>query len=345
MASRKTLLSLVFFVILFVFTEVLLRLVLVFYGYPFFSPSDYIFKGYYKDLEDVVEKDIRNDDDIKDVLILGGSVISTPWSGMEARLDSILKKHSNGDEKFAFYNVAAAGHTSLDNKLKYEMLHKQRFDLVIYYEAINENRANNIPKEHFRVDYSHMRWYNDIGLLQSHPEINFTVIPFITDLIVSKLRDKFNRKVYISYEEVDPSFTKYGNEIKTTASYQKNIDQIIHLAKERGEELLLMSYASYFPENYQLTGKQQDMEYFAGCYYASHVNIWGAPDNIKKGIAVHNEIIQKLALRNNVNFMDMANIMPKNCLFFCDVCHVSEAGAQYFAHQLSSFIVDQNLLR
>ncbi|UON83023.1 hypothetical protein MUK70_28895 [Dyadobacter chenwenxiniae] len=314
------------------------------YGYPLLKPGDYLYSGFYPTIKEMIGKDIRNDDDIQDVLILGGSVISTPWSNMEARLDTILRKKYGNAKKFAFYNTAAAGHTSLDNLIKYKLLAGKSYDLVIYYEAINENRANCIPDKDFRADYSHIKWYSDIYLLQSHPEINYTVIPYVCHLVTRGIRDKMDRKVYASQEQVDPAFAKFGAKIKTAASYQKNLSGIIDLSKRRGDALLLLNYASYFPEGVKLTGEQKDMDHFAGCHYASPVTIWGEANNVKKGIDKHNQILINMAKRSGKHFFDMARNMPQDGSFFCDVCHVSERGAQHFSNKLATFIVDFKLL-
>lgn len=342
MKFRTLLFSTVFFVILLVFAELLLRLTLMFYGYPFFRPSDYIYKGFYKELEPIARKEIRNDDAVKDVLILGGSVVSTPWSHLESRLDTILRKSYPKGSQFAFYNAAVAGHTSLDNRIKYDLLDKQRFDLVLYYEAINENRANNIPPKDFRADYSHIKWYSDIYLLQAHPEINFTVMPYLVHKIYKALKDRLTHRRYISQEEVDPNYVRYGDSIKTAASFKKNIGDIINTATKRGEPLLLLTYASYFPENVTLTGQKSDTQYFACCYFSSPVTTWGSPENVKRGIGIHNQILRELAHKRHVALLPMDTIMPQDSTLFRDVCHFSEAGAHHFAFHLAEFIVKKS---
>ncbi|MCF2500839.1 hypothetical protein [Dyadobacter chenhuakuii] len=344
MAWRSFLFSLIFFVILFVATEIILRIALVCYGYPFLKPGDYLYTGFYPTLKEMIGKDIRSDDEVQDILILGGSVISTPWSNMEMRLDTILQKKYGKSKKFAFYNTAAAGHTSLDNIIKYKLLADKRFDLVIYYEAINENRANCIPDKDFRADYAHIKWYSDIYLLQAHPEINFTVIPYVCALVIRGVRDKVTRKVYVSQDMVDPGFAKFGSNIKTALPYRENLTNMINISNERGDALLLMKYASYFPEGVKLTGEQKDMDHFAGCHYASPVTIWGQADNVKKGIQSHNQILTDLAKRKGTHFFDMAANMPQDGRFFCDVCHVSELGAQNFASKLAGHLIDSRLL-
>ncbi|MCF0043354.1 hypothetical protein [Dyadobacter fanqingshengii] len=344
MAWRSFLFSVILFVLLIVVTEIVLRIALCFYGYPFLKPGNYMCSGFYPTIKEMMGKDIRNDDAVQDVLILGGSVISTPWSNMEVRLDTILRKKYGNKKKFAFYNTAAAGHTSLDNLIKYKLLEDKRFDLVIYYEAINENRANCIPDVDFRSDYTHIKWYCDIYLLQSHPEINFTVIPYVCDLVMKGIEDKMSKKIYARQEQVDPGFAKFGANIKTGSSYRKNLKNIIDLSRKRGDELLLLSYASFFPKGVKLTGEQKDMDYFAGCHYASPVTIWGEAEYVKKGIYIHNQILRELAIKSKTHFFDMAENMPQDGRFFCDVCHVSEPGAQNFSKKLATYIVDSKLV-
>lgn len=297
-------------------------------------------------MKEVSSNEIRRGGEVKNVLILGGSVVSTAWTHMESRLDTILQKHYGKRARYAFYNVADAGHTSRDNALKYSLLGEKRFDLVLYYEAINENRANNVPAQDFRQDYSHMRWYHDIYLLQSHPEINITVIPYVLDKVMGNVKDRLEHRVYISHGEVDPQFAQYGSDIKTEEPYRRNLEEIITIAKKRGDKLLLVSYASFFPENVLLTGEEKDMQHFAGCnrFVATPVVMWGRPENVKKGIAIHNQVLKGLVNKHNTLFLDMERRMPRDPELFCDVCHLSGPGAQRLAHEITEFIVRHKLL-
>jgi lysophospholipase L1-like esterase len=345
MDTRKALFSAIFCFILSIIIELLLRATFFFYGYPFIKPGNYLYSGFYPLIEELRAKNVRNDDDIEDVLILGGSVISTPWSNMESRLDTILRKKYGKKKRFAFYNVASAGHTSMDNLIKYKSLPNHWFDLVIFYEAINENRANCIPEKDFRIDYSHMKWYNDIYRLQNHPEINYTIIPYAFDVMFSAIGDILMQKNYTSREGVEPEMVKHGSSIKTAAAYKQNLGEIIALAKKRREKLLLIRYASYFPKGIKLTGGEEDNKYYACCYFASKISQWGDADNVKKGILIHNQILTELARKNQTYYYDMAENMPQEGRFFRDVCHLSGLGAQTFAQKLAGYIADEKLLQ
>lgn len=344
MNLQKLTFHLIFVLILAGSVELFSRIYMSFCGYPFFRPSEYLYTGFYNNMQELRAKKVTRGGATKNVLILGGSVVSTVFSHMESRLDTILQKHYGKGERYKFYNIASPGHTSLDNALKYSLLEDKRFDLVIYYEAINENRANNIPPVHFRKDYTHMRWYRDIDQLLAHPEINVTVVPYLFQKLLSAVCERLGYKVYISTEQVDAQYSKYGAAIKTGECYRNNVERIIRTARRRGDPLLLMSYASYFPEEAILNAKKQDATPFAKCYFAPSLLIWGDPEHVKKGIDVHNAALRSLVKQYKPLFLDMESKMPKDGKLFCDFCHVSEAGAQRFAHEVVEFIIRSGIL-
>lgn len=346
MNARSFVFSGIFFFILYALTEVLLRLCLFYAGYPFFRPSGYLYAHFYPQVQEVGSKEIRRGGECKNILILGGSAVSSAWTHMESRLDSLLRRHYGPGVPLVIHNVAEAGHTSRDNWLKYKLLDGKKFDLVIYYEAINDNRANNVPACGFRADYSHMRWYRDIYLLQSHPEIDITVIPYVLHNVIGMLKDRLQHRIYISHGDVDPAFARYGSDVKTAASYRDNLEGIIRIAHTRGDQLLLVDYASFFPENVVLTGGEADRKHFAGCnrFIATPVVMWGRPENVRKGVGVHNRVLRELAGKYHTLFLDMENRMPQDPALFCDVCHLTPAGAQRFAQEIVEFIIRRKIL-
>ncbi|SEJ59813.1 hypothetical protein SAMN05216327_113191 [Dyadobacter sp. SG02] len=342
MIGRKTLLVLVATTLLLLFMELMLRLGLLFLGYPFFLPANYLPQKYYPFIEKM--PDARPEKDARNILILGGSVVNTDWSRMEKRLDTLFQKSYPGIKKFNFFNVAMPGHSSLDNLIKYKLLKDRKFDLVIYYEAINENRANNISDELFHPDYSHIKWYDEINLLAAHPEMNVTVAPYVVHLVIKTVRQKLAHRQYISNDEVDPALASYGAHIKTAESYYNNVSAIAGFANERKEPILLVKYASFFPKGVKLTGEQADKKYFTPCFVVSPVTTWGKPDNVKKGIQVHNAMLEKVHKTHKSYMFDMSAVMPKDSVMFCDVCHLSEQGAQLFAKNLAGYVVSNKII-
>jgi hypothetical protein len=331
--------------LLFVFTELIFRTALCFLGYPFFQPSRYLEKNYYPFIERIQNAKFDHSPGTRNILILGGSVVNTHWSRLEMRLDTLFQKAYPDKKKFNFFNVAMPGHNSLDNLIKYKRLAGQKFDLVIYYEAINENRANNIPQNLYSPDYRHIKWYDEINLLVNHPEMNVTVIPYALHFIYRTLKNRFTHRSYISNDQVDPDYAVYGKDIKTASSFFENINSIAMLANKKRDPLLLVKYASFFPKGVKLTGKDEDKRHFTPCYVLSPVTTWGEPENVKKGIRMHNEMLMKVYRMQKTYFFDMAAVLPKDSAMFCDVCHLSEQGAQRFASELSRYIVSSGVIQ
>ncbi|MFN3489855.1 MAG: hypothetical protein ACK4YV_12015 [Emticicia sp.] len=340
MKNKNLLLGLTATFLFYIVFELLARLTLVFLGFSFFNPKNFIIKNYYPELEKVLSTEIKTDDKFTDILILGGSVISSSWSQMDERLDSLLPNNQD----IRVFNVAIPSHTSLDNLIKYKLLANKKFDLVIYYEAINENRANNVAPQLFKTDYSHIEWYYHINILMKHPEINYTALPFLLHKSVATIIQKITHYTFIEMDNVSKENRIYGSDIKTVMPYRANLENIISLSKHKSEKLLLVAYASFFPK-VKFKGDPSDAQYFAkNCKKAAIVTVWGDTKNTQKGIIAHNEILTDLANKNNTFYLDMTQTIPQDTAYFCDICHLSEKGCNLFAQTLSKYMINKKLL-
>ena len=331
------LLSTTSLVLLWIVLELIGRVALtVVMKYPFWKPTD----KFYPELLKIQKEHISQQDDTFDLLILGGSAVSLEFGlPINKTLDSLLKQTANG-RKVRIFNAAIPAHTSLDNLNKYRMLGKPRFDLVIYYEAINETRANNIPSQLFSDDYRHIMWYYDLAIIKQHPEVNWTVLPFITHKGFNLLIDKLKGKKFLELNTVNPDLVQYGKEIKTGKPYQTNIEQIILEARKRSEKLVLMTYALYVPPSVIGNGGYTDYRDFAKCPYPSPLWLWGDPVNVDTGVKAHNAILRKLAAQYGTYFVDMDQLLPRQKDYYCDLCHLTEKGGSEFA-----ILVVQNLFK
>lgn len=342
MKSKRSsfLLATISIVLLFFTLELIGRTTLCFVmKYPFWQPS----KKFYPELEKILREPISQTDDKFDILILGGSAMNMEFGlPINKALDSLLNQPVNG-RKVRIFNAATPAHTSLDNLNKYKLLVKQKFDLVIYYEAINETRANNIPKQYFSDDYRHILWYYDLDLIKRHPEINWTVLPFITHKGVNLLIDKLKGKKFLELHTVNPDYVKFGKEIKTAKPYYQNVKQIVMEAQKRGEKLLLMTYALYIPPSVIGNGGYTDYRDFANCEYPSPLWLWGDPINVQIGVNQHNVAIRQLADQHQTYFLDMDKQMPRAKNSYCDLCHMTDSGGKEFASKLYQYMIDNHL--
>lgn len=337
---RKFLLGSVSVLLLLLLLELVSRLALWAMKYPFWQPS----RKFYPALEKILQAPIAPNDTTLNVLILGGSAVSLDYgANIHHELDSLLNLPPR-TRKVRLFNAATPAHTSLDNLNKYKQLSDKHFDLVIYYEAINENRANNIPPQDFLENYQHVLWYFDMAIIQRHPEVNWFTLPFLIDKIVSFVSAKIQGKQFMDLGQINPDFVKYGANIKTAKAFHNNLEKLILETQKRKEQLLLMTYALYVPPSVIGNGGYTDYRDFAPCTAPSPLHLWGDPINVQKGVNQHNQQLRKLAAQYHVPLLDMDQAMPRRKDAYCDLCHYTHSGGKTFAQLVHQYIVEQKVL-
>jgi lysophospholipase L1-like esterase len=105
----------------------------------------------------------------------------------------------------------------------------------------------------------------------------------------------------------------HGAEIKSAGPFRRNLEQLLALARERREPVLLASFAHVRPDS------RPDTE------------LWGAPEHVFAGLAAHNRILADLAQAHGARWLDLQARLAGDPAYFTDVCHFSAAGAQAFA--------------
>ena len=146
-------------------------------GISFFSaPKDQMIM-WYPNLKELYEYNYSEEK--FNVLLLGGSALTDDWGNIPNEIIKSLE--ATVDKKVNLVNLAAAATNTRDTLFKYLETHKKKFDLVILYHGINENRANNVPLYLWKDDYSHFSWYDEVNFYQNHPIYKKTL--FLTPLV------------------------------------------------------------------------------------------------------------------------------------------------------------------
>lgn len=302
------------------------------YEASFFKPGDYIY-GFYPELTKITEAVKKSEYTDFRILILGGSVISHEFCPIDSILHRRLLNQTN--RPIRIYNLAMSAHTTLDSYYKYEKLKDYRFDLVIPYHGINELRTNNCPPEMFRDDYSHYAWYHELNTFYAHPELSIVTFPLSVHLLYNLTAQKVGGIEYLPRHAPSPDNVAYGVDIKSAVPFRKNLTDIIELAKEKGrDKVLLMTFANYIPDDYEIEKfdqKQLD--------YADHthpVELWGSPLAIFTGLEKHNQIIRELAAEyaGDICFFDQDSALVDGKENFRDVCHLTLQGGANFVDNL-----------
>ena len=274
-------------------------------------------------------------DDFYDILLLGGSVLHKSWASVEMELREQLAYLRH--RKVRIFNLAMPAHTSRDSWLKYAALRDARFDLVIFYHGINEARVNNAPPDVFREDYSHYSWYEAVNTLAPYHGTAFLALPYTLHYLAISARHNLGKDHHIPTYVIRKEWLKHGRESRSAASFKQNLSAILDLASQRGDQMLLMTFATYVPENYSREAfNKKQLDY---TLHRAPIEWWGLREHVLATVAVHNEIVRDLAQRHrNVLFVDQAHLIPGSGRYFNDPCHFTALASNEFVKNIVNLL-------
>lgn len=303
------------------------------YHLPFRGKS-LILYVFYPELREVDTTPPTNNDDIYDVLLLGGSVFNKDWGPVAQGLLEQLA--SKGFYKVRIFNLSMLAHTSRDSWLKYASLGEARFDLVIFYHGINETRANNVPPELFRKDYGHYSWYETINELASYHKKSSFALPQTFRFLTVRIQQLLNKNRHVPTHLPRQEWIHYGRDYRSAVAFESNLRAILDLALQHGERVLLMTFAVYVPEDYSLEAfREKRLNY---TLYSCPIEVWGKRENVIGTVAAHNEIISRLSKEYDVLFVDQASLMKDSARYFNDPCHFTLVGSSQFVKNMLAVI-------
>jgi hypothetical protein len=272
------------------------------------------------------------------VLLLGASTLHPDFGPIDLMLKERLTRELRRPVRV--HNLAEAGHMSRDSVLKYRAVGPVRFDLVVVYDSINETRANNCPPEVFQPDYSHFGWYLSANAVaDAHGRARWA-LPMTCRFLVSVCQRLLWSDRMVSRGDPRPDWLPYGQTVRSADSLKANLVEILGMAHEREEPLVLMTFATHFDPRYDRQRfKQLGLDY---CLHISPTDIWGPADQVRNAVSVHNRVIVDLAQAHpDVVFVDQEAGLEKTAVNFNDACHFTAHGCEIFVNAL----VDELLRR
>lgn len=295
---------------------------------PLFQ-SERVWHAFYPEVDrsGVEAQAVMRGDETFDVLLLGGSVLTDYYGDVAERLQHRL--HVRLGRAVRIFNLANVGMTSLDSRWKYGRLTAQRFDLVMAYEGINDVYMNNCPAEYFRDDYGHVPRCWQIMLLGRHPELAYLSFPYTLRYLASAGLDRNRLST-----RPRRAWHHHGSVLKTPPAFAANLEAIIATAEERGDPLVLMTFAYHVAADYNETA-------FAAARldYGRHVSpieFWGTPENVSRCLDAHNAMTRRLAAEHGITLIDQQALLPKGATYFDDICHLAPAGCERFVDNILS---------
>ena len=263
----------------------------------------------------------RHDDDHFDVLLLGGSVLTSAWGSVEELLAEKLREATGN--RFRVFNLARPAHTSRDSLIKYWLVADEQFDLVLLYDGINDVRMNLCPRRDFRDDYSHCTWYREVEEALNAGRIS-RPIPLSGELAL------VTRGIHL--QDVAPGMVEFGREIKTVGPLRRNLEEIVCAARTRGDPIVLSTFAYDLPV--ALAGEKAaspDRELVRR--YSD--TPWGRAVFVAATLDAQNAAICDLAGEYpEVSLIDEEKLMADRQRLFVDPCHLTEEGCRQFVENL-----------
>jgi len=306
-------------------------------GTSFFSSTPILYSIYPSfrttGVEDVA---IRNNDEVFDVLLLGGSALHRDYGTIEPQLQEKLARRLGKEVRV--YNLAFPAHNTRDSLIKHHRLAGQRFDLIAIYDGINDARMNNIPEGEFRDDYSHCRWYDDVNFIERHPALNRLALPFTLRFAAGRVMEVTGWRGYASRQKPSAKASELGKNIRTKKTFKNNIEEIVIAARARGEKVVLMTYAYHVPEGFSLEGEVDGHPDFASGHSAYAT--WGKPKYVTQAIDQHNEAVTELAAKYpGTLLVDQRARMTRAGTHFYDCCHLTATGCAQFVDNMLDVIL------
>jgi hypothetical protein len=109
-----------------------------------------------------------------------------------------------------------------------------------------------------------------------------------------------------------------------------NVAEIVRLARDRHDPLLLLTYAWYIPDDYtEARFKAGELDYGQENVRACTVEVWGNPPDVIRALTLQNDGLRELAARSaEIDFHDLARELPATGEHFVDPCHLTDAGSR-----------------
>jgi hypothetical protein len=303
----------------------------------FSDPSRWLY-ALYPELRSVRKGQPSRSDPFYNILILGTSTLTDEWGAVGSYLSEQLAER--GYREARVFNLSGNGRTSRDHRIRYAALGGYHFDLVVVYTACSEAKVNNTPPAVFKEDYSHMPRLAAANQIARYQRKTLFGLVYTLRALVLQLRIKLNRDSFIPAFKPREDWLPYGRELKSTAAFHRNLTEIIRLASQRQEKLVLVTCAIQSDEEYSLTAfKEKRLNYVR---HSLPFETWGLQSNVLKAVLTHNEVMRELAQQHTeIGLVDEEKLMAGEWRYFNDPCHLTVVGSMKFVGNLWPHIVSE----
>lgn len=281
------------------------------------------------------------------IVCLGGSTTYTGWVD-DARLTYPALLQTDLNDRGYAVTVVNAGHEAWTS---YETVINMAFrvidldpDMIIVYLGVNDIIARMVwPPEAFRGDNAGFRGPN---MPQQSVLGLFEYSTFLRMILIKAGWSEPQTSLFKTLDHHASTFRGFAwrkgqlherNALRIRGEvsgrtmletnppryFERNLESIVALANHRGIDVVFATFA-----------------YFPGFKGEPLVNL----EEILWAYEESNDVVRRVATKNDVSLFDFANVFPKESTLFADGIHMTKAGARVKAELFADFLVDHQLI-
>ncbi|MFH1397315.1 MAG: SGNH/GDSL hydrolase family protein [Candidatus Omnitrophota bacterium] len=272
------------------------------------------------------------------IICLGSSYTLSGSTGN--RFTDLLEKKLNNRYKhikFEIINAGVSGQNILGSFMNFALDWRVlNPDMVIIDNVLDNVDSYNVP--FYLSNYRKLFKFDTIAEYYTLQKIkNHIAFWRVLDLMVLRLRNTYNK---IMFEE-NPS----GNYSKQNPGsqelvykeglsyYERVLESLVLLAKGSNCKVVLLSCGITVDEKNNRESGNKFREWLEMHYSPMRA------DTIIYLIKEYNNIMEKISNRNNVGFIDLSQVVPKDHINFSDATHRSDSGNNIFSNVLMNGLI------
>ena len=261
------------------------------------------------------------------IVCLGGSTTFCPYASDDAhtwtaRLEAMLGQHY-APHRIEVINYSAPGYNSAESLTTFALRAIDRDpDLVIIHHGWNDLSQGTAPG--LVSDYTHVRKAGAVG----RQGWQYKLATYRVYLLVKK-RWGWARRPKGTMEDLDP---------RVVEIMERNLESIILLAKPRGIQPVLVTFASQLPAD-------DDPEALAKVGRIEQLILIHrfTPAGLFRAVKAVNDGVRRVAERHGLLLVDLANTLPREGCFG-DFAHKTDEGLEGFADLLARAMIEDGVI-
>lgn len=127
--------------------------------------------------------------------------------------------------------------------------------------------------------------------------------------------------------------------------YARNINAIVDLARERSIRLIFATQPSMWKPNLPRTLDDLLWQGGVGNFQERSGKEYYSVEALSRGMELYNETLIKICHARKVEFIDLAQLLPKDTSVFYDDVHLNESGARKVAELLGTYLLRERFGR